>query len=193
MLVNKAVSEALTAQEVKKYNTSFPKLLKLKSPPAVQLFALDIGNAFVPKPPYFNGDKKQFLGWWRQLILHLSSYRETPNDMQKIMIALSLMKGGSTEQFTNMFMDTHNFETYSFKEFKQNLSITFQPADIHRKAKQDLTSLRQKSGESIEEFILQFHQCIIEVQYNMGAHGRFLIQLLRNAVKQDLVEFIEIS
>ena len=109
------------------------------------------------------------------------------------MIALLLMKGGSVEQFANMFTDTHNLKTYSFKEFKWNLSMTFQPADIHRKAKQDLTSLRQKSGKSIEEFILQFHQCVIEVQYNMRAHSRFLIQLLRNAIKQDLVEFIEIS
>ena len=45
----------------------------------------------------------------------------------------------------------------------------------------------------IEEFILHFHQCVIKAQYNTGAHGRFLIQILRNAVKQELVEFIEIS
>ena len=90
-------------------------------------------------------------------------------------------------------MDAHNLKTYSFEEFKWNLSVTFQQADICRKAKQELTSLRQKSGKTIEEFILQFHQCVIEVQYNTGVHSRFLIQLLRNAIKQDLVKFIEIS
>ena len=31
------------------------------------------------------------------------------------------------------------------------------------------------------------------MQYNIGAHGRFLIQILRNAIKQELVEFVEIS
>ena len=92
-----------------------------------------------------------------------------------------------------MFVDSHNLEEYSFKEFKWNLSVTFQPANIRRKAEQELAGLRQKSNEAIEEFILCFHQCIIEAQYNTGAHGRFLIQILRNAVKQELVEFVEIS
>ena len=50
--------------------------------------------------------------------------------MQKIMIILSLMKGGSAEQFTNIFMDSYNLEEYSFEEFKWNLSVTFQPANI---------------------------------------------------------------
>ena len=45
----------------------------------------------------------------------------------------------------------------------------------------------------IEEFILYFHQCVIEAQYNTGAHGRFLIQIFWNTVKQELVEFVEIS
>ena len=193
MLINKAISEALAAQEAKRYTAAFPKLPKLKSPPAVRSSILDIGKLFVPKPPYFDGNKKEFLGWWRQLALHLGGYQQTPSDMQKIMIALSLMKGGSAERFANMFVDSHNLEDYSFEEFKRNLSVTFQLADIRRKAEQELAGLRQKSNEAIEEFILRFHQYIIEVQYNTGAHGRFLIQILRNAVKQELVEFVEIS
>ena len=31
------------------------------------------------------------------------------------------------------------------------------------------------------------------MQYNTRAHSRFLIQILQNAVKQELVEFVEIS
>ena len=69
----------------------------------------------------------------------------------------------------------------------------FQLADIHRKAEQELASLRQKSNKVIEEFIHCFHQCIIEAQYNTRAHSRFLIQILWNAIKQELVEFVEIS
>ena len=71
-----------------------------------------------------------------------------------MMIALSLMKGRLAKRFTNMFVDTHNLETYSFEEFKWNLLMTFQLADIQRKAKQELTGLRQKSGKSIKKFIL---------------------------------------
>ena len=111
MLINKAVSEALADQETKKYHSSFPELLELKSLPAVWLAALDIRKSFVPKPPYFNSNKKEFLGWWWQLALHLRGYQQTPNNMQKIMIALLLMKGGSAKQFANMFMDIHNLET----------------------------------------------------------------------------------
>ena len=192
MLINKAIFDALVAQEAKKYTTAFPELPKLKSPPAVQLSALDIGKSFIPKPPYFNGNKKEFLSWWRQLALHLRGYQQTPNDMQKIMITLSLMKSGLVKQFANMFVDSHNLKEYSFEEFKWNLSVMFQPANIQRKAKQELVNLRQKSNEVIEEFILHFHQCVIEAQYNIGAHGRFLIQILQNATKQELVEFVEI-
>ena len=83
--------------------------------------------------------------------------------MQKIMIALSLMKGRSAKRFANMFMDTHDLEKYTVEEFKWNLSVIFQPADIQRKAKQELARLRQKSAKPIKEFILRFHQCVIEV------------------------------
>ena len=193
MLINKAISNALLTQETKRYTVAFPELPKLKLPPTVRLSIPDIGKSFVPKPLYFDGNKKEFLGWWRQLTLHLRGYQQTPNDMQKIMIALSLMKGGSAEQFANMFMDIHNLEKYNFKEFKWNLSVTFQPANIWRKAEQELASLRQKLGKPIKEFILWFHQYVIKVQYNTGAHSRFLIQILRNAIKQELVEFVEIS
>ena len=192
VLINKAVSDVLVAQEAKKYTTAFPELPKLKSPPTIQLSALDIGKLFVPKPQYFDSNKKEFLGWWRQLALHLRGYQQTPSDMQKIMIALSLMKGRSAKWFANIFVDSHNLKEYSFEEFKQNLPVMSQLANIHRKAEQELTGLRQKSAKSIKEFILWFHQCVIEAQYNTGAHGRFLIQILRNAVKQELVEFVEI-
>ena len=92
-----------------------------------------------------------------------------------------------------MFVDSYNLEDYSFKEFKWNLSVMFQLANIRRKAKQELANLRQKSNEAIKEFILRFHQCVIEAQYNTGAHSRFLIQILRNAIRQELVEHVEIS
>ena len=101
-LINKAISDTLLAQETKRYTATFPELPKLKSLPAVWLSAPDIRKSFIPKLPYFDGNKKEFLGWWRQLALHLGGYQQTPNDMQKIMIALSLIKGRSAEQFTNM-------------------------------------------------------------------------------------------
>ena len=97
MLINKAVSEALAVQEAKRYTAAFPELPKLKSPPTVRSSTLDIGKSFVPKLPYFDSNKKEFLGWWRQLALHLGDYQQTPSDMQKIMITLSLMKGRSAE------------------------------------------------------------------------------------------------
>ena len=118
MLINKAVSDALLTQKTKRYTTTFPELPKHKSPPAVQLSTLDIGKSFIPKLPYFNGNKKEFLSWWRQLALHLGGYQQTLNDMQKIMIALSLMKGRLAKQFTNMFVDAHDLKKYTFEEFK---------------------------------------------------------------------------
>ena len=154
LLINKAVFNVLLAQETKRYTSAFSELPKLKSSPAVWFSALDIRKSFVSKLPYFDGNKKEFLSWWRQLALHLGGYQQTPSDMQKITIALSLIKGELAEQFANMSMDAHDLETYKFKEFKWNLLTMFQLADIQRKAKQELASLRQKSGESIKEFIL---------------------------------------
>ena len=53
-----------------------------------------------------------------------------------------------------MFVNSHNLEEYSFEEFKRNLLVTSQLANIHRKAEQELTGLREKSAKSIKEFIL---------------------------------------
>ena len=117
-LITKAVADVISAHDAKKAITSFSELPKLKSLPTVHLTTPDIGKSFVPKLPYFNGNKKEFLGWWRQVVLHLGGYKEIPNDMQKIMIVLSLMKGGSAERFANMFIDTHDLNWYSFEEFK---------------------------------------------------------------------------
>ena len=50
------------------------------------------------------------------------------------MIMLLLMKDGPVERFANMFIDGHNLKKYSLKEFKWNLSMTFQLANIRRKA-----------------------------------------------------------
>ena len=153
-LITKTVANAISAHEAKKTIMSFPELPKLKSLPAVWLAILDIGKLFIPHLLYFNGNKKEFFGWWGQVILHLGRYKETPNDTQKIMIVLLLMKGRSAEKFANMFVDMYDLDQYLFKEFKRNLSITFQPADICHKAEQELATLQQKSLESIEEFIL---------------------------------------
>ena len=143
-LITKTVANAISAHEAKKIIMSFPELSKLKSLLAVWLATLDIGKLFIPHLLYFNGNKKEFLGWWGQVILHLGGYKETPNDTQKIMIVLLLMKGRSAVKFASMFVDMYNLNQYLFKEFKRNLSITFQPANICHEAEQELATLQQK-------------------------------------------------
>ena len=69
----------------------------------------------------------------------------------------------------------------------------FAPADIKRKAQMALAVIKQHAHESVEAFMIRFNQCVVEVQIDKEHAGAWLVQLIRQAMKPEVVDYVEIS
>ena len=69
----------------------------------------------------------------------------------------------------------------------------FTPADIKRKAQTALAVIKQHAHESVEAFVIRFNQCVAEAQIDKEHVGRWIVQLIRWAVKPEVVDYVEIS
>ena len=128
-------------------------------------------------------------------MLHIAGFEVAPNSHQKILITLSTMTEGSVAAFANNFMRAHSSRLayYSFKEFTRMLVIHFTPADIKQKAQMALAVIKQNAHKSVEAFVIRFNQCVAEAQINKEHVGTWLVQLIRRAVKPEVVDCVEIS
>ena len=97
--------------------------------------------------------------------------------------------------FTNNFMRSHGSRLayYGFEEFTRMLAMHFAPADIKRKAQTALAVIKQHAHESVEAFVIRFNQCVAEVQIDKEHVGAWLVQLIRQAVKPEVVNYVKIS
>ena len=105
------------------------------------------------------------------------------------------MTEGSVAVFANNFMRSHGSRLayYGFEEFTRMLAMHFAPTDIKRKAQTALAIIKQHAHESVEAFVIRFNQCIAEVQINKEHTGAWLVQLIQQAVKPEVVNYVEIS
>ena len=105
------------------------------------------------------------------------------------------MTEGSVVAFANNFMRSHGSRLayYGFDEFTRMLAMHFAPADIKRKAQMALAVIKQHAHESVEAFVIRFNQCVAEVQIDKEHVGAWLIQLIQQAVKPEVVNYVEIS
>ena len=122
-------------------------------------------------------------------------FEVAPNSHQKILITLSTMTEGSVAAFANNFMRAHGSRLayYGFKEFTRMLAMHFAPTDIKQKAQMALAIIKQNAHKSVETFIIRFNQCITEAQINKEHAGTWLVQLIWQAVKPEVVDYVEIS
>ena len=129
------------------------------------------------------------------MTLHIAGFEVAPNSHQKILITLSTMTEGSAAAFANNFMRAHGSRLayYGFEEFTRMLAMHFAPADIKRKVQAALATIKQHAHESVEAFVRRFNQCIAEAQINKEHVGAWLIQLIRQAMKPEVVDYVEIS
>ena len=105
------------------------------------------------------------------------------------------MTEGSVVAFANNFMRSHGSKLayYSFEEFTRMLAMHFAPANIKRKAQTALAVIKQHAHESVEAFVIRFNQCVAEAQIDTEHAGAWLVQLIRRAMKPEVVDYVEIS
>ena len=56
-----------------------------------------------------------------------------------------------------------------------------------------LAVIKQHAHESVEAFVIRFNQCIAEAQIDKEHAGTWLVQIIRRAVKPEVVDYVEIS
>ena len=193
-IITNAVAAALqTAQS--QPQVTMPEIPKLITVQGLGGDVPKVGKSFVLKPEGFDSSQKKFETWWQNIMLHIVEFEVAPNSHQKILITLSTMMEGSAATFANNFMRAHGSRLayYGFEEFTRMLAMHFTPTDIKRKAQTALTTIKQHAHESMEAFVIRFNQCIAEAQINKEHAGTWLVQLIQQAMKPEVVNYVEIS
>ena len=193
-IITNAVAAALQTTQSQPQVT-MPEISKLITVQGLGEDAPKVGKSFVLKPEGFDGSQKKFETWWRNITLHIAGFEAAPNSHQKILIILSTMTEGSVAAFANNFIRSHGSRLvyYGFEEFTRMLVMHFAPADIKRKAQTALAVIKQNAHESVEAFIIRFNQCVTEAQINKEHAGAWLVQLIQQAMKPEVVNYVEIS
>ena len=194
-IITNAVAAALQTAQSTQPQVTMPEIPKLITAQGLGTSAPKIRKSFVPKPEGFDGSQKKFETWWRNIMLHIAGFEAAPNSHQKILIVLSTMTEGLAAAFANNFMRFHGSRLayYGFDEFTRMLAMHFAPADIKRKAQMALAIIKQHAHESVEAFVIRFNQCVAEVQIDKEHAGAWLVQLIRRAMKPEVVNYVEIS
>ena len=108
-----------------------------------------------------------------------------------MLIILSYMKGDNAAgRFANLMVTTRGIDTMSFTSFKEKLRKMFQPAALVQNAETALFALKQ-GKESVEDYFTRLYQLAEEAKFSVTYHGRTIVNLIRRAVKSEIVEFVK--
>ena len=150
-----------------------------------------LGKSLASKPDPYDGNKARFVQWWRTVTLYLSGFESEPTDRQKMLIILSYMKGDNAAgRFADLMVTTRGIDTMSFTSFEERLRKMFQPAALVRNAETALFALKQ-GKESVEDYFTRLYQLAEEAKFSVTYHGRTIVNLIRRAVRSEVVEFVE--
>ena len=101
------------------------------------------------------------------------------------------MKGDNAAgRYADLFAETRNVNM-TVEDFEKDLIATFQPASLKRDAEKELLGLRQKKGQSVEDYFTTLRQLLVTVEYDEYTHTSTLIHIVRDGVSNEVVEFVE--
>ena len=108
-----------------------------------------------------------------------------------MLIILSYMKGDNAAgRFADLMVTTRGIDTMSFASFEEKLKKNFQPAALVWNAETTLFALKQ-GKESVEDYFTHLYQLAKEAKFSVTYHGRTIVNLIWQAVKLEIVEFVE--
>ena len=152
-----------------------------------------IGKSLAAKPEAYDGTKEKYVQWWHTIQLYIAGFDAEPTDRQKILIVLSYMKGSNAAgRFTGLYVTQGLLAPLTFDEFMAKLDDAFRPAALQCIAEGKLFKLRQDK-ETVEDFIIHMKQLIIEANYHVNSHSCLLVNILRNGIRNEVVEYVECS
>jgi hypothetical protein len=133
----------------------------------------------VADPPIFSGDKQQVQSFLRSVQLH---FQLLPNrfpqgdEKRRILFALTYIRGGTAgtwadNQTTAMLdQDPTRHPFLTFQDFSDTFERAFGDADRAQRARIDMSVLKMKSGDTVEEYTTAFEALAIHTGYNEAAH-----------------------
>ena len=150
-----------------------------------------LGKSLASKPDPYDRNKARFVQWWRTVTLYLSGFKSEPTNWQKMLIILSYMKGDNAAgRFADLMVTTRGIDTMSFTSFEERLRKTFQPAALVRNTETALFALKQ-GKELVEDYFTRLYQLAEEAKFSVTYHGCTIVNLIRRAVRSEVVEFVE--
>ena len=150
-------------------------------------------KSLLNQPSEFNGDKKEFKGWLRQLLTYIRDPKNgITTDDERIDIAMSYMRGGTVTDWVQNYYDTHFDEileswSVSWMEFKAALIDAFTNKGQALMAQEKLEAIQQGS-DSADDFFKKFKALLTNAGYDKDAP--YVIRLIEKAVDAKTIDQI---
>ena len=154
-----------------------------------------LGKSIMAKPDVFDGDKTKFIQWLCTICLFIAGFDREPTHFQQILLILSYMKGDNAAgQFTDLFVLSNSkaMRTMTIEEFIGGLAEMFVPAALGQQAEKELYALNQGKG-TVEDYLVRMKQLAMQAGYNIDTHAKTLVRLMRQGLKNNIVEYVERS
>jgi Retrotransposon gag protein len=120
------------------------------------------------EPPDFDGNKEEYDGWKRKIKLYLYAYRKDfPDDEAKCLFVLSYMKGGTAEQWANLFTDNLLAGSNQYPDQDKlwdTLDDRFSDSQKQYTTQTAYANLTQGTMKA-EEFFMRFDLCRLQLGY----------------------------
>jgi len=151
----------------------------------------------VSPPEYFDGTRTKLITFERQLAVyfagHLKKFGDNvqEKDQNKILFALSYMRGGRAEEWANAFIDraTTSGSWGTWEQFRSQLQGTFRDANETISAQHRLATMKQGTRPA-EDYFIAFDADIRLAGYNEKTHASVLINYLEENLAPALVDRI---
>jgi hypothetical protein len=144
------------------------------------------GIKFNP-PNSFDGSYKNYRQFIRELTIFLNGYKIS-DDQTKILVALSFMRGGHTEEFVQEI--THKYEkdkTWgTWDDFKSRLEARFQSRNLVQDAREQLEAFQQ-SKLLIDEFFTKLDMLFSDAQVTDDNEK---VRIIERGIHKDILESI---
>jgi len=149
----------------------------------------------ISPPEYFDGSRTKLITFERQLAIYFAGHPKKfadnvpEKDQNKIIFALSYMRGGRAEEWANAFIDkaatSGNWGTW--EQYRSQLEGTFRDANEALSAQHRLATMRQGSRPA-EDYFIAFDADIRLAGYDEKTHACVLISYLEQNLAPGLVD-----
>ena len=143
-------------------------------------------KSMVPKPKWFNRDRKIFKDWWRAIKLYLRANKVTDTN-EKIIAVLGRFWGGTAGAFAQQKLDKINGgdDTPSWNAFEAELQLVYSDKTKETNTEWHIETFTQEK-KHIANFLIEF----IALASKAQTDNQHAIFLLKKNVNREIIRAI---